>query len=282
MTKPWSNWRRRLWRILLPVSALFAAAPTAAGELPIFDTHLHYSRPAWTAFPPADALARLQAAGVRRAVVSGTPGDGALKLYRVDPDRFVPFLRPYRTRADMAGWFADPAVFAYVSAELEGGHYRGLGEFHLSDPAATGAPEFRRLMALAAARRLWLQVHADAAVVRALFELDPDLRVIWAHAGLGEPAAVVGETMAGYPTLIAGLSFRAGDIAPGGRLDPAWAALLTRHADRFTIGSDTYVNERWESYGAVIAEHRRWLALLPRTVAEAIAYGNALRLFGTR
>ena len=79
---------------------------------------------------------------------------------------------------------------------------------------------------------------------------------------------------------MAELSFRAADIAPGGRLDPAWRALIEHHFDRLMIGSDTYVNERWETYGGLIDEHRAWLALLPRAMAEAIAYGNATRAFG--
>ncbi len=53
-----------------------------------------------------------------------------------------------------------------------------------------------------------------------------------------------------------------------------------RHADRFMIGTDTYVPSRWDIYGALIDEHRRWLARLPPTVAEAIAHGNAARRFG--
>ena len=46
------------------------------------------------------------------------------------------------------------------------------------------------------------------------------------------------------------------------------------------IGSDTYTNSRWEAYEAIIADHRRWLARLPAEVARAIAYRNAVRLFG--
>jgi hypothetical protein len=46
------------------------------------------------------------------------------------------------------------------------------------------------------------------------------------------------------------------------------------------IGTDTYVTPRWGTYAAIVDEHRRWLAQLPRDVAEAIAYRNAVRLFG--
>jgi len=88
----------------LLVSALLLAlgAPVpAAAQLPIFDAHVHYSRPDWDVYAPDRALAILTAAGVRRAIVSSTPDDGTLKLYEKAPQMIVPFLRPYRTRDDM-------------------------------------------------------------------------------------------------------------------------------------------------------------------------------------
>jgi predicted TIM-barrel fold metal-dependent hydrolase len=42
----------------------------------------------------------------------------------------------------------------------------------------------------------------------------------------------------------------------------------------------TYVTGRWDQYGRLIDEHRRWLAHLPKAAAEAIAWRNAQRLFG--
>ena len=55
---------------------------------------------------------------------------------------------------------------------------------------------------------------------------------------------------------------------------------MLRHADRFMIGSDTYLTSRWEAYGDLIAQHRAWLAQLPPETARAIAFDNAARLFG--
>src|SRR5262245_8760637 len=117
------------------VFALAAAAPAAA-QFPIFDAHVHYSRPDWSVYSPEQALAILAAAGVRRAIVSSTPDDGTLTLYEKAPKTVVPFLRPYRTRDDMGGWHSDPAVEAYVEGRLKRGIYRGIGEFHLSAPDA--------------------------------------------------------------------------------------------------------------------------------------------------
>src|SRR5437867_841042 len=102
--------RARRWL----VGILLAATPGRAAELPLFDTHIHYSMPDWSVYTPEAALGILGGAGVRRALVSSTPDDGTVRLYEKDPGRVVPELRPYRTRADMATWSRDPAVLAYV------------------------------------------------------------------------------------------------------------------------------------------------------------------------
>jgi len=34
-------------------------------------------------------------------------------------------------------------------------------------------------------------------------------------------------------------------------------------SDRFLLGSDTWINERWQSYGDIMAGYRAWLAQLP-------------------
>jgi predicted TIM-barrel fold metal-dependent hydrolase len=53
-----------------------------------------------------------------------------------------------------------------------------------------------------------------------------------------------------------------------------------KYPDRFLVGSDTWTDQRWERYGAIMDEYRAWLAELPREVAEQIAFRNAERLFG--
>ena len=262
----------------LLLASLISGPAGAAERLPIIDAHVHFSRPAWEFLAP-DAVIRLfDQAGIVGALVSSTPDDGTLMLHDADPGRVQPMLRPYRTRADMTNWFRDAQVLAYVEQRLERGIYRGIGEFHLYDAADVSTPEMRRLLELARARDLILHAHANAGPIEALAEAG--VKVLWAHAGLSDPPAVIGPLLDRHPKVWVDLSFRAGDIAPGGRLDGEWRALLTRHAGRFVIGTDTYVNERWAFYGHLIAEHRRWLALLPGDVARAIAYGNARTLLG--
>ena len=58
--------------------------------------------------------------------------------------------------------------------------------------------------------------------------------------------------------------------------------LFARYSDRFLLGSDTWIPERWVSYDQIMAEYRSWLKQLPPAQAQRIAYGNAERLFGPR
>ena len=276
---------RRLLAVAALVAALLSLATARGGpvawaqdDLPIFDTHLHYSGDGWATFS-VDAILDLMAqAGVYRALVSSTPDDGTLALYERAPDRIVPVLRPYRTRADMATWTTDPTVVSYAEERLARGVYRGIGEFHLSaGQAANLAP--RRFADLAAEQDLVLHAHTDAAGVDELAALRSDARVLWAHAGMGATPATVGDLLDRHPNLWVELALRT-DVAPRGSLDPAWEAVFVRHPDRFMIGTDTWVASRWPQLPRLMADVRAWLRQLPPDVAERIAWRNAEALFG--
>ena len=273
-----SSWLRHAAAAL--VLALWAGPGLAAERLPIFDTHLHYSRDVWAAFPPAAILDQLDAAGVPRAVVSSTPDAGTLALHQVAPARVVPFLRPYRKPGDMANWFRNPEVIAYLNRRLDLDRHRGIGEFHLIDLAEAGTPEMRAVIGQAVARGLFLHVHSGAGQIEALFEIEPKLKIVWAHAGMAAPPEVIGPLLDRYDSLWTELSFRAEDVAQGEDIEPDWRALLLRHADRFMIGTDTYTRDRWQAYWALVERQRVWVSQLPTDAARAIAYGNAVRLFG--
>ena len=275
-------WKRRSVVVATALLALFpcgAAGPQAA-ELPLFDAHIHYSRGDWDTLSPEQALAILEAAGVRRALVSSTPDDGTLALHRADPNRIVPFLRPYRTREDMGSWHSDPVVEAYVVERLARGSYKGIGEFHLS---ATDAerPVVRRFAELAAQKGLFLHAHVDEVAVERLLTLYPKTKILWAHAGMASPVSAIRRLLDGYPTLWVELALRF-DVAPGGTLHPEWRALFLRHPDRFMVGTDTWTTSRWHSLVGEANVTRTWLGQLPRQVAEQIAYRNGERLFGGR
>jgi len=261
--------------VLLLVSPALAQSPQ---DLPIFDTHIHYSQPDWATYTPEDILKIFDRAGVRRALVSSTPDDGTLKLYEKAPARIAPELRPYRTRGDMGSWHRDPAVLAYVEERLKRGIYKGIGEFHLSG-GQTDTPVIRRMVELAVEKNLFLHAHSDEAAVQELFALNPKVKILWAHAGMSSGPDAIGRLLDRYPTLWAEMAIRT-DMASGGKLDPAWRALFLRHPDRMMVGTDTWVTSRWDALPGYLEEMRVWLRQLPREVAEKIAFRNAERLFG--
>ena len=59
-----------------------------------------------------------------------------------------------------------------------------------------------------------------------------------------------------------------------------WRALLLKYPDRFLIGSDTWINQRWLYYDNLMQGYRAWLGTLPPDVAKKIAWDNGARLFG--
>ena len=180
--------------VLACLGSLFAA-PVRAQDLPVFDAHIHYSRPDWSVYSPDAILALLDKTGVRWAFVSSTPDDGTVRLHDKAPDRIVPVLRPYRTRADMGTWTTDASIVSYVRERLQRPIYKGLGEFHLSASQAAD-PTVKELVTLGARHGLFLYAHTDAAGIEELLRLYPQVRWLWAHAGLGEPFEAVGARLA--------------------------------------------------------------------------------------
>ncbi|HET9701960.1 MAG TPA: amidohydrolase family protein [Burkholderiales bacterium] len=268
------KWLQFLLIVLLALPGFARPAP-----MELFDAHIHYSADAWGAYPVAEVLAILDRAGIRRALVSSTPDDGTLKLYEAAPGRIVPELRPYRSPSDMGTWHRDESLIPYLEQRLRRGIYRGIGEFHLS-AADAGSPVVRRVVQLAVARGLVLHVHGDARTVEKLTDLDPKVRILWAHAGMSDPPEIVERLLERSPNLWAELSYRLDEVAPGGRLDPLWRGLFLRFPDRFMYGSDTWAPARWPEVPGVAQSARKWLEQLPPDLAEGIAWRNAEALFG--
>ena len=257
---------------------------------PLFDAHLHYNDEAWMG-PHSldDVLGRLQRAGVRGAVANSRPNDGTRTLAGPESAAagvaVVPFVRLYRHRADYQNWFRDESIYTMVEQELaagtRSGPYRGLGEFHLYESDHANGPIARRLMQLAEARDLVVLAHVDDRAIELLMAHAPRARLVWAHTGIGGvPAERVRALLERFPTLMGELSYRPGLTGGDGRLSDEWRALLSAHPQRFLVGSDTWVNPRWSAYEALMAEARQWLGDLPPAAAQAIAWGNAARLFG--
>jgi predicted TIM-barrel fold metal-dependent hydrolase len=49
--------------------------------------------------------------------------------------------------------------------------------------------------------------------------------------------------------------------------------------ERFVVGSDTWINARWDDYETLMQQARRWLGDLPAPVAQRIGWENAAALF---
>jgi len=302
MTRTTDSLHRRWTRAaLVAVAAGLAVAAHAADYTgPLFDTHLHYNEEAWNGssgpFPPAEALARMQRNGVRAIVGNSRPNDGTRTLAALRETReagvtVVPFVRLYRNRADYSNWFRDESIHEMVLAELErgtaSGPYRGIGEFHLYESANANGPVAKKLMALAERKQLAVLAHVDDEAVDLLMANTPsqgrDTRLIWAHTGIGgTPVARVRQMLERYPKLMGELSYRPGLVCEGGTLCAPWRELILAFPDRFLIGSDTWVNQRWSAYDELMRGYRGWLGELPPAVAQRVAWDNAAGLFGVR
>jgi len=282
------------------LAVLFACVATAAMASdyggPLFDAHLHYNVEAYEGpHPLPDALARMQRNGVRAILANSRPNDGTQRLAQAPETRragvtVVPFVRLYRTRADYDNWFRDESIYAMVQSELArgtaAGPYRGLGEFHLYEARNADGPVARRLMALAEEKDLAVLAHVDDEAVDLLMAHTPSrgarVRLIWAHTGIGGPSVGrVEQLLQRYPRLLGELSYRPG-LTCDGFLCPEWRALLLKYPDRFVVGSDTWINQRWDSYDQTMQGYRRWLGALPPEVARRIAWDNAASLFGLK
>ena len=141
---------------------------------------------------------------------------------------------------------------------------------------------------------------ATIAPLERLLAHNPKARVVWAHGGSdpigGMSAAAIGRLMDAHPNLHVSLRivgapapFQNKVLTPAG-LDPEWGALLTRHADRFMIGTDSFMvaaTTRGSGPGTMFAERNapklqatvHFLSLLPPDVARKIGRDNAIHLY---
>lgn len=282
-----------MWRLLVLLYALAFAGPALAADYsgPLFDAHLHYNEEAYRGpHPLDDVLARMQRNGVRAIIANSRPNDGTKSLAGAEEQTraagvmVVPFIRLYRNRADYDNWFRDESIYAMVQTEFArgtaAGPYRGIGEFHLYDSANANGPVARKLVQFAAQNDLAVLAHVDDVAIDLLMAHAPGARLIWAHTGIGgAPAARVQALLDKYPRLMGELSYRPGLTCDDGRLCPEWRALLLKYPDRFLIGSDTWVNQRWLYYDELMRGYRHWLGDLPAEVARRIAWDNGAGLF---
>jgi len=263
--------------------ALGGITASAQERLELFDAHLHYNQEPNPFYSLDKVLETFRRNGVTGILATSRPNKGTHELVDAKAPGLwvVPFIRPYRTRADIGTWFDDPAIYELIEAEYKRGYYRGIGEFHIYGNSAAG-PLVKKIVNFAVERDLYLHAHCDEAALLHLFAHNPRAKIIWAHTGFSTTPARVRELLDTYPALWGELSYRGGITDGAGKLSDDWRSLFLRYSDRFLLGSDTWINERWFGYDTIFQNYRAWLAQLPIEQARRIANGNAQRLFGPR
>lgn len=271
---------RALVFVSLPLGIIWLAMWKPTHEPPIFDAQVHYNEESWQRVSVDAILNTAEEINVPWLLVGSTPNEGTWRLYRRDSDRVIPMFVPYRTRDDRETWFQDHAMLEYMEEAIEHGEYRGIGEFRLYD-GQLDTPVVRRMVELAAEHELILHARTDPLAIRQLFDLEPGLRILWAHAGMFTQPDTISLLLDEYPNLWVEISHR-GDVAPNGSLAPAWRKLFLRHHDRFLLGSGTYRSNFWYQFRYYMSSYREWLKELPPEISHKIAYRNGLNLFGLR
>lgn len=264
----------------LPLAILVIGLWKPDNEPPIFDAQVHYNEDAWDKASVKAILNTANEKNIRWLLVGSLPNEGTWRLYEGDPERVIPMLVPYQTGDERDTWFDDPNSLALIEKEIARKPYRGIGEFFLFD-GQVDTPVVRGMVALARKRGLILHARSDGNAISQLFALGPDLRILWAHGGMFTPPETIGNMLDRYPRLWVEISHR-GDVAPQGKLSPAWRELMQSYPTRFLLGSGTYSMEYWYEFRYYFDRYRDWLQQLPPYMAEQIAYRNGLDLFDLR
>ena len=276
------------WRFkLIAALAALATGPLAAQaqqQIEIFDAHLHYNQEPQPFYSLDQVREVFRRNGITGIIATSRPNKGTHELVAAKwPElKVVPFIRPYRVRNDIQTWFNDPTIFDLIKEEYARGYYRGIGEFHIYGKSAQ-SDWVKKMVDFAVERNLYLHAHCDEEALLILFKHNPKAKIIWAHTGFSVAPARVAELLDEHKDALWGeLSYRGGITGGDGKLTSDWRNLFARYSDRFLLGSDTWINERWFGYDTIFKEYRGWLAQLPADQAQRIASGNALRLFGLR
>jgi len=263
------------------LSLLFVITSPVAAGTPMIDAHSHYTAQDADALSHQDIVATLDAAGVSRIVISSSPPELARALHADAPSRVLPFLGIYSNAFGKAVWMHDTSLPERVEAMLEGGHpWVGLGELHLFARDAA-SPVFERLVRIADAHDLVLMIHGDIEVVDRIFEIAPEVRVLWAHLGTVPLPSWVERTLVRHAgrSLWIDTSVRDERIAPDGQLLPEWRGLIEAWPKHFVVAVDTFSTNRWHNYGEVVGAIRSWVDSLPPELGERLLFRNAEALF---
>lgn len=268
---------------LIPVLLLALMSGAASAASPVFDAHLHYRPAMLETFDIADVSRSLASNNVQSALIMAPEGELIRRLQAGTQARIVPFLEMSRRLGRKMDWMYTEDLADRIATLLDASEvqWRGLGEFHIQAEDRF-APGFEALLDLAVARDLPVMIHGDPAVIDHAYAIQPEVRILWAHAGSYAYPPLVEDYLERHPRMDMDLSMRNPRINPDGQIDDAWFELFLNHPDRFMIGVDTFSASRWARFTEVMDQTRAWLDQLPADVARAIAFENAERLFPPR
>jgi hypothetical protein len=193
----------------------------------------------------------------------------------------------------------------YLDRALAGKEMVGVGELFVNNlktfpkggrgiKIRIDGPAIRSLFELVANRNAFLTFHmeSDPDAVEQLETLAASNRkgrIILNHCGVTSSPQLMDRLFAANPNIFCEFSSRyeptipgvlngAGAIFDGFGIRGEWKDVIVKHADRFMVGTD--VNGDDGAYNIAIKNVRSGLlANLPLDVAQAVAYGNAKRLF---
>lgn len=258
---------------------LLICSPSHAIE-PLFDAHLHYRDTQAERFPP-DAVARtLDENHIEAAIMMAPRASLIESLESSSQARIIPFLEISQRLGRKMDWMYVEDLREQVEAILDRDAvaWRGIGELHIQADDRF-APSFEDLLELAVERNLWIVIHGDPAVIDHAYAIQPEVRILWAHAGSYAYPSLVRDYLIRHPNMVIDVSMRNPRINPGGIIDADWFELFLDYPDRFLIGNDTFSLARWEHFTVLKDGTRDWLMQLPDNVARMIAWENGQRLF---
>jgi predicted TIM-barrel fold metal-dependent hydrolase len=126
---------------------------------------------------------------------------------------------------------------------------------------------------------------ANIAAFERMLDHNRQATIIWAHAGwdltFERTVPLMRSLLAQHPNLFMSVKVdpagpqRTSPFGPDGSLRPGWLKMLSDFPDRFMIGSDQFYDE---GDSRVVAA-RHFVDALPSGLAEAIAHGNARRVY---
>jgi len=237
-----------------------------------------------------------------------------LSLKQRFPQRFVIGTpKPFSERGNLSDGFVD-----HMATYLKDQRYQFVGEllFAHADKAhgeqtlegeryvAPGGENVARLLAEVERRGVPVMLHwevydwnRDWPAFHALYARFPAVTFIWPHAGFASQEQVAA-VLSSHGNVIVTLSKkeqRAGSLSSEeksemlgeavvddcGVLRAEWRDLFTRYPERFMFATDAHKRFRWAKYAQVVEQWRLILGQLPDPLAQALAWRNAERVYGS-